>query len=119
ELSIKDKESLKPVFKAILEELDFGKDRQGPNSPFEAGRLKHLLLDVTEQRRLTGIVVKHKSEWAKSQTSKFDELIALARRLNDNEAADRIQTRVVDLGIGLKEKDLIVSGRHIIFIRWG
>ncbi|WP_262401277.1 N-acetylmuramidase domain-containing protein [Aggregatibacter actinomycetemcomitans] len=102
ELSIKDKETLKPVFKAILEELDFGKDREGPNSPFEAGRLKHLLLDVTEQRRLTGIMVKHKSEWAKSQASKFDELIALARRLNDNEAADRIQTRVVDLGIGLR-----------------
>ncbi|WP_233117349.1 glycoside hydrolase family 19 protein, partial [Aggregatibacter actinomycetemcomitans] len=81
---------------------DPGKDKEGQNSPFEAGRLKHLLLDATEQRRLTGIVVKHKSEWAKSQASKFDELIALARRLNDNEAADRIQTRVVDLGIGLK-----------------
>ncbi|TYA48257.1 glycoside hydrolase family 19, partial [Aggregatibacter actinomycetemcomitans] len=26
----------------------------------------------------------------------------MARRLNDNEAADRIQTRVVDLGIGLR-----------------
>ncbi|WP_228414598.1 hypothetical protein [Aggregatibacter actinomycetemcomitans] len=60
ELSIKDKESLKPVFKAILEELDPGKDKEGQNSPFEAGRLKHLLLDATEQRRLTGIVVKHK-----------------------------------------------------------
>ncbi|MBN6062082.1 glycoside hydrolase, family 19, partial [Aggregatibacter actinomycetemcomitans] len=52
--------SLKPVFKAILEELDPGKDKEGQNSPFEAGRLKHLLLDATEQRRLTGIVVKHK-----------------------------------------------------------
>ncbi|WP_244149471.1 hypothetical protein [Rodentibacter genomosp. 2] len=102
--SMGEKEKLAPVFKSILDELDLDKAQsQGyGESRFEAGKLKGLLLNAAEQRRLTGIVVQHKSEWAKSQTSKFNEVIALARRLKNNEAADKIQTRVGDLGIGLK-----------------
>ncbi|WP_318256514.1 glycoside hydrolase family 19, partial [Rodentibacter caecimuris] len=101
QFSMKDKEALCAVFKEILEELDLGKGKT-QRSSFEVRQLKHLLLDEKEQRRLTGIVVKHKSEWAKSQSTKFNELIALARKLNDNDAADRIQKRVNDLVIDLK-----------------
>ncbi|OOF60890.1 hypothetical protein [Rodentibacter sp. Ppn85] len=61
-----------------------------------------MLLNPAEERRLTGIIVQHKSEWARSQSTKFNELIALARKLNDNDAADRIQKRVNDLVIDLK-----------------
>ncbi|WP_237184414.1 hypothetical protein [Rodentibacter caecimuris] len=98
--SMEEKETLAPVFKDILKELDLAKEEQG--SRFEAGKLKGLLLNPVEQRRLTGIIVRHKSEWARSQSSKFNELIALARKLNDNDAADRIQKRVNDLVIDLK-----------------
>lgn len=100
---MEEKEKLEPVFKSILDELNLDKAQSGSQeNRFEAGTLKRLLLNAAEQRRLTGIVVQHKSEWAKSQVSKFDELIALARKLNDNKVADRIQTRVMDLGISLK-----------------
>ncbi|WP_208604939.1 type IV secretion protein Rhs [Rodentibacter genomosp. 2] len=98
--SMEEKETLAPVFKDILKELDLAKEEQG--SRFEAGKLKGLLLNPAEQRRLTGIIVQHKSEWARSQSTKFNELIALARKLNDNDAADRIQKRVNDLVIDLK-----------------
>ncbi|MCR1838578.1 hypothetical protein NSA18_11895 [Pasteurella caecimuris] len=98
--SMEEKETLAPVFKDILKELDLAKEEQG--SRFEAGKLKGLPLNPVEQRRLTGIIVRHKSEWARSQSSKFNELIALARKLNDNDAADRIQKRVNDLVIDLK-----------------
>ncbi|WP_257210170.1 type IV secretion protein Rhs [Aggregatibacter actinomycetemcomitans] len=69
---------------------------------FEAGSLKQLLTNPLTGRRLTGIVVRHKSEWSVGQAGKFEELKALIRKHKCAEEAERLGKRIADLGIRLK-----------------
>ncbi|OOF60927.1 hypothetical protein BKL51_10955 [Rodentibacter sp. Ppn85] len=71
---MEEKETLEPVFKDILKELDLAKE--GQESRFEAGKLKGLLLNPAEQRRLTGIIVQHK---ASGQGANQPNLMSLLR----------------------------------------
>ncbi|KYK93339.1 hypothetical protein SA3733_07710, partial [Aggregatibacter actinomycetemcomitans serotype d str. SA3733] len=51
---------------------------------------------------LTGIVVRHKSEWSVGQAGKFEALKGLMRKHNCGEKAERLGKRIADLGIRLK-----------------
>ncbi|TYB29320.1 hypothetical protein FXB78_05225 [Aggregatibacter actinomycetemcomitans] len=100
-----EKDRLGPVFKKIWQELDAGKDGSGGEqreARFEAGSLKQLLTNPLTGRRLTGIVVRHKSEWSVGQAGKFEELKALIRKHKCAEEAERLGKRIADLGIRLK-----------------
>ena len=68
DLTIEQKNELDPMFKSIMDELDLDKDKNAAVS-FEAGKLKDLLLSPVQQRRLTGIVAKHDSEWKKTRAA--------------------------------------------------
>ena len=70
DLTIEQKNELDPMFKSIMDELDLEKDKNAAVS-FEAGKLKDLLLSPIQQRRLTGIVAKHDSEWKKTRVADF------------------------------------------------
>ena len=72
DLTTEQKNELDPVFKSIMNELSLDKDKNKP-VVFEAGKLKDLLLTPVQQRRLTGIVVKHDSEWKKTRTADFNQ----------------------------------------------
>ncbi|KYK73273.1 hypothetical protein, partial [Aggregatibacter actinomycetemcomitans] len=100
-----EKDRLGPVFKEIWQELYAGKDgssgEQG-EARFEAGSLKQLLTNPLTGRRLTGIVVRHKSEWSVGQAGKFEALKGLMRKHNCGEKAERLGKRTADLGIALK-----------------
>ncbi|WP_262404562.1 contractile injection system protein, VgrG/Pvc8 family [Aggregatibacter actinomycetemcomitans] len=100
-----EKDRLGAVFKEIWQELDAGKDGSGGEqreARFEAGSLKQLLTNPLTGRRLTGIVVRHKSEWSVRQAGKFEELKALIRKHKCAEEAERLGKRIADLGIRLK-----------------
>ncbi|WP_257814474.1 type IV secretion protein Rhs [Aggregatibacter actinomycetemcomitans] len=100
-----EKDRLGPVFKEIWQELYAGKDGSGgeqSEARFEAGSLKQLLTNPLTGRRLTGIVVRHKSEWSVGQAGKFEELKALIRKHKCAEEAERLGKRIADLGIRLK-----------------
>ncbi|SSZ30908.1 Uncharacterised protein [Aggregatibacter aphrophilus] len=97
-----EKDRLGPVFKEIWQELDVDKDSRQGEVQFEAGTLKALLTNPIIRRRLTGIIVRHKSEWSAEQEGKFEELKALMRKNNCAEKAERFGKRVADLGIKLK-----------------
>ncbi|WP_239396981.1 hypothetical protein [Aggregatibacter aphrophilus] len=97
-----EKDRLGPVFKEIWQELDVDKDSRQGEVRFEAGTLKALLTNPIIRRRLTGIIVRHKSEWSAEQEGKFEELKALMRKNNCAEKAERFGKRVADLGIKLK-----------------
>ncbi|WP_243647944.1 hypothetical protein [Cricetibacter osteomyelitidis] len=101
DLTAKQKDELTPLFKAIMDELDLEKDNGTPVI-FEAGKLKNLLLDSIQQRRLTGIIAKHESEWKSTRQADFAKVCDLYRRYNDEETAKRINKRVEDLSIKLK-----------------
>ena len=100
-LTTEQKNELDPMFKSIMDELDLEKDKNAAVS-FEAGKLKDLLLSPVQQRRLTGIVVKHDSEWKKTRTADFSQTCGVYRANGKEEIAKRIEKRVEDLSIKLE-----------------
>ena len=101
DLTTEQKNELDPVFKSILNELSLDKDKNKP-VVFEAGKLKDLLLSPVQQRRLTGIVVKHDSEWKKTRTADFSQTCGVYRANGKEEIAKRIEKRIADLSIKLE-----------------
>ena len=100
-LSVEQKNELDPMFKSIMDELDLEKDKNAAVS-FEAGKLKDLLLSPVQQRRLTGIVAKHDSEWKKTRAADFIRTCGTYRDNNKEDSASRIEKRVEDLSIKLE-----------------
>ena len=100
-LSVEQKNELDPVFKSIMNELSLDKDKNKP-VVFEAGKLKDLLLTSVQQRRLTGIVVKHDSEWKKTRTADFSQTCGVYRANGKEDTAKRIDKRIKDLSIKLE-----------------
>lgn len=100
DLTTEQKNELDPVFKSILNELSLDKDKNKP-VVFEAGKLKDLLLTPVQQRRLTGIVVKHDSEWKKTRAADFNQTCGVFRANGKEEIAKRIEKRIADLSIKL------------------
>ena len=100
-LSVEQKNELDPVFKSIMNELSLDKDKNKP-VVFEAGKLKDLLLTPVQQRRLTGIVVKHDCEWKKTRTADFSQTCGVFRANGKEEIAKRIEKRIADLSIKLE-----------------
>ena len=101
DLAIEQKNELDPMFKSIMDELDLEKDKNVAVS-FEAGKLKDLLLSPVQQRRLTGIVAKHDSEWKKTRAADFIRTRGTYRDNNKEDSASRIEKRVEDLSIKLE-----------------
>ena len=101
DLTTEQKNELDPMFKSIMDELDLEKDKNAAVS-FEAGKLKDLLLSQVQQRRLTGIVVKHDSEWKKTRAADFSQTCGVYRANGKEEIAKRIEKRVEDLSIKLE-----------------
>ena len=101
DLTIEQKNELDPMFKSIMDELDLEKDKNAAVS-FEAGKLKDLLLSPVQQRRLTGIVAKHDSEWKKTRAADFIRTCGTYRDNNKEDSASRIEKRVEDLSIKLE-----------------
>ena len=101
DLTTEQKNELDPMFKSIMDELDLEKDKNAAVS-FEAGKLKDLLLTPVQQRRLTGIVVKHDSEWKKTRAADFSQTCGVYRANGKEEIAKRIEKRVEDLSIKLE-----------------
>ena len=101
DLTTEQKNELDPMFKSIMDELDLEKDKNAAVS-FEAGKLKDLLLSPVQQRRLTGIVAKHDSEWKKTRAADFSQTCAVYRANGKEEIAKRIEKRVEDLSIKLE-----------------
>ena len=101
DLTTEQKNELDPVFKSILNELSLDKDKNKP-LVFEAGKLKDLLLSPVQQRRLTGIVAKHDSEWKKTRAADFSQTCGVYRANGKEEIAKRIEKRIADLSIKLE-----------------
>ena len=101
DLTTEQKNELDPVFKSIMNELSLDKDKNKP-VVFEAGKLKDLLLTPVQQRRLTGIVVKHDSEWKKTRTADFSQTCGVYRANGKEDTAKRIEKRIADLSIQLE-----------------
>ena len=101
DLTTEQKNELDPVFKSIMNELSLDKDKNKP-VVFEAGKLKDLLLTSVQQRRLTGIVVKHDSEWKKTRAADFSQTCGVFRANGKEEIAKRIEKRIADLSIKLE-----------------
>ena len=101
DLTTEQKNELDSVFKSILNELSLDKDKNKP-VVFEAGKLKDLLLTPVQQRRLTGIVVKHDSEWKKTRTADFNQTCGVFRANGKEDTAKRIEKRIADLSIKLE-----------------
>ena len=101
DLTTEQKNELDPMFKSMMDELDLEKDKNAAVS-FEAGKLKDLLLSPVQQRRLTGIVAKHDSEWKKTRAADFSQTCGVYRANGKEEIAKRIEKRIVDLSIKLE-----------------
>ena len=101
DLTTEQKNELDPMFKSIMDELDLEKDKNAAVS-FEAGKLKDLLLSPVQQRRLTGIVAKHDSEWKKTRAADFSQTCGVYRANGKEETAKRIEKRIADLSIKLE-----------------
>jgi len=101
DLTTEQKNELDPVFKSIMNELSLDKDKNKP-VVFEAGKLKDLLLTSVQQRRLTGIVVKHDSEWKKTRAADFSQTCGVYRANGKEDTAKRIEKRIADLSIKLE-----------------
>ena len=101
DLTIEQKNELDPMFKSMMDELDLEKDKNAAVS-FEAGKLKDLLLSPVQQRRLTGIVAKHDSEWKKTRAADFKQVCDVYRNHGKEDRATRIVKRVEDLSIKLE-----------------
>ncbi|WP_318256516.1 hypothetical protein [Rodentibacter caecimuris] len=101
ELTIEQKNELDPMFKAIMTELNLEADKDTPIK-FEAGKLKDLLLNPRQQRRLTGIIAKHDSEWKKTKSADFKPVCDVYRDNGKDDIASGIEKRVEDLSIKLE-----------------
>ncbi|WP_233127131.1 glycoside hydrolase family 19 [Rodentibacter sp. Ppn85] len=101
ELTIEQKNELDPMFKAIMAELNLEADKGTPIK-FEAGKLKDLLLNPIQQRRLMGIIAKHDSEWKKTKSIDFKQVCDVYRDNGKNDVASGIEKRVEDLSIKLE-----------------
>ena len=101
DLTTEQKNELDPMFKSMMDELDLEKDKNAAVS-FEAGKLKDLLLSPVQQRRLTGIVAKHDSEWKKTRAADFKQVCDVYRNHGKEDRATRIEKRVEDLSIKLE-----------------
>ena len=101
DLTTEQKNELDPMFKSMMDELDLEKDKNAAVS-FEAGKLKDLLLSPVQQRRLTGIVAKHDSEWKKTRAADFSQTCGVYRANGKEDTAKRIEKRVEDLSIKLE-----------------
>ena len=101
DLTTEQKNELDPMFKLIMDELDLEKDKNAAVS-CEAGKLKDLLLSPVQQRRLTGIVAKHDSEWKKTRAADFSQTCGVYRANGKEEIAKRIEKRIADLSIKLE-----------------
>ena len=101
DLTTEQKNELDPMFKLIMDELDLEKDKNAAVS-CEAGKLKDLLLSPVQQRRLTGIVAKHDSEWKKTREADFSQTCGVYRANGKEEIAKRIEKRIADLSIKLE-----------------
>ena len=101
DLTTEQKNELDPMFKSIMDELDLEKDKNAAVS-FEAGKLKDLLLSPVQQRRLTGIIAKHDSEWKKTRAADFSQTCGVYRENGKEEIAKRIEKRVEDVSIKLE-----------------
>ena len=101
DLTTEQKNELDLMFKSIMDELDLEKDKNAAVS-FEAGKLKDLLLSPVQQRRLTGIVAKHDSEWKKTRAADFSQTCGVYRANGKEDTAKRIEKRVEDLSIKLE-----------------
>jgi len=101
DLTTEQKNELDPMFKSIMDELSLDKDKNKP-VVFEAGKLKDLLLTSVQQRRLTGIVVKHDSEWKKTRAADFSQTCGVYRANGKEDTAKRIEKRIADLSIKLE-----------------
>ena len=101
DLTTEQKNELDPMFKLIMDELDLEKDKNAAVS-CEAGKLKDLLLSPVQQRRLTGIVAKHDSEWKKTRAADFSQTCGVFRANGKEEIAKRIEKRIADLSIKLE-----------------
>ena len=101
DLTTEQKNELDPMFKSIMDELSLDKDKNKP-VVFEAGKLKDLLLTSVQQRRLTGIVVKHDSEWKKTRAADFSQTCGVYRANGKEDTAKRIEKRIKDLSIKLE-----------------
>ena len=101
DLTTEQKNELDPMFKSIMDELDLEKDKNAAVS-FEAGKLKDLLLSPVQQRRLTGIVAKHDSEWKKTRAADFSQTCGVYRANGKEDTAKRIEKRIADLSIKLE-----------------
>ena len=101
DLTVEQKNELDPMFKSMMDELDLEKDKNASVS-FEAGKLKDLLLSPVQQRRLTGIVAKHDSEWKKTRAADFKQVCDVYRNHGKEDRATRIEKRVEDLSIKLE-----------------
>ena len=101
DLTTEQKNELDPMFKLIMDELDLEKDKNAAVS-CEAGKLKDLLLSPVQQRRLTGIVAKHDSEWKKTRAADFSQTCGVYRANGKEDTAKRIEKRVEDLSIKLE-----------------
>ncbi|WP_244151925.1 glycoside hydrolase family 19 protein [Rodentibacter myodis] len=114
ELTIEQKNELDPMFKAIMTELNLEADKGTPIK-FEAGKLKDLLLNPIQQRRLTGIIAKHDSEWKKTKSADFKQVCDVYRDNGKNDVASGIEKRVEDLSIKL-EVDGFNSGEQAYYM---
>jgi len=81
---------------------DYYEKKKNAAVSFEAGKLKDLLLSPVQQRRLTGIVVKHDSEWKKTRAADFSQTCGVYRANGKEETAKRIEKRIADLSIKLE-----------------
>ncbi|WP_150539437.1 RHS repeat domain-containing protein [Actinobacillus vicugnae] len=90
-----EKEKLSPLFEKVLRELDLAQDSE--TAQFEAGKLDRLSLNQIQQRRLMGVVVKHRNEWKKGRSEDFRSVcevfekyvhkIKKCRKINENRFA--------------------------------
>ena len=86
-LNLEEKNKLSPLFEEILDELNLNADSDKPIK-FEAGKLEQLSLHPLQQRRLTGIIVKHQNEWKKGRCEDFKSVCELFERYNQQEESD-------------------------------
>ncbi|WP_425292571.1 glycoside hydrolase family 19 protein, partial [Actinobacillus vicugnae] len=95
-----EKEKLSPLFEKVLGELDLAQDSE--TTQFEAGKLDRLSLHRIQQRRLTGVVVKHRNEWKKGRSEDFRAVCEVFEKYGQQAESDWVKQRASNLEIGLE-----------------
>ncbi|TCP88649.1 hypothetical protein EDC44_1532 [Cricetibacter osteomyelitidis] len=95
-----EKEKLSPLFEEVLKELKLDKD--GETGKFEAGKPDRLSLDQIQQRRLTGVVVKHRNEWKKGRREDFRAVCEVFEKYGQQAESDWLKQRANNLEIALE-----------------